>query len=397
MRRFTWLFASLLAACGQSPNGQTSGTGGTTTHTTTSTSTTGASCADIAAQCAADQLGCVSDGAGAKCAPCGAGTYAAPTGMCEALAGTPISHDFPELTVLPGQEQLGQCRSWTLNNETELWVNAVELTQDEDSHHSNWVFVPEGTFDGPDGIWSASSRGYDFYLAVNAGGLLYAQSTQAAHEVQRFPEGAAVRIPPHARIISDIHLLNTTTESITGHAKLTLYTLAPEAVTRPLTAFHVEYDALDIPAHATARFTAECAVAQDVATATGQPFAPKIHYLLPHTHTLATHFFARILGGPNDGQTLLDLGTYNGEAHGRAFDPPVDLAGADGLRFGCEYSNPLDHDVGWGFGNGEMCELFGFAEGTPFFQSRVNTGAAMGTDGEVQLYGGACETDVFTK
>jgi hypothetical protein len=252
-------------------------------------------------------------------------------------------------------------------------------------------------YDGPDGIWNGNERGYEFYNAVNAGGLLYAQSTQAPHEVQRFPTGAAVRIPPHSRIISDIHILNTSGDTITGHAKLTLYTVPADAVTTPLTAFHVEYDALDIPAHASARYTAQCAVAADVAAATGEPFAPQIHYLLPHTHTLATHFFAHILGGPRDGEALLDLGTYNGEARGHAFDPPVDLTGADGLRFGCEYTNPLDHNVGWGFGSGEMCELFGFASGTPFFQSRVNTGSADGSDGSVELFTGSCTTDVFTK
>ncbi|MFT3764059.1 MAG: hypothetical protein QM820_00820 [Minicystis sp.] len=359
------------------------------------TTTPGARCADLAAKCAADQRGCVEDATGATCVPCGAGTYAAATGTCEKLAGTPLSHTFPDQEVQPGEEQLGACRSWTLGNEAELWVNAVELTQTEDSHHSNWVFVPEESFDGPDGIWSCKDRGFDFWLGVQSGGLIYAQSTQTAHEVQRFPAGAAVRIPPRARIISDIHLLNTSGAPITGHADLTLYTLAPEAVTTRLAAFHVEYDALDIPAHASARFTGQCSVAAEVEAATGQPFAPKVHYLLPHTHTLATGFFAHILGGPRDGEALLDLGTYDGEAHGRTFDPPIDLAGSDGLRFGCQYQNPLDNDVVWGFGSGEMCELFGFAEGTPFFQGHVDSGSAAGADGEVQLFTGSCKTVVF--
>ncbi|APR77259.1 Hypothetical protein A7982_02606 [Minicystis rosea] len=358
---------------------------------------TGPSCSDIAAQCVADGLGCTEDAAGARCAACSGGTYASSTGTCEPIAGTTMTHTFPEQTVESGEERLHDCRSWTLNNESEIWVNTVELTQNEDSHHSNWVFVPETEFDGPDGIWTCSSRGYDFWLAVQAGGLVYAQSTQTAHEVQRFPAGAAVRIPPHARIISDIHLLNTSSETITGHATLTLYTLAPETVKTPLSAFHIEYDALNIPAHASARFTGECAVGGAVTQATGQAFAPKVHYLLPHTHTLATGFFAKILGGPRDGEALLDLGVYNGEAHGRTFDPPIDMAGADGFQFGCQYQNTSDTNVGWGFGAGEMCELFGFAEGSPFFQGYVSAGAAAGVDGTVQLFEGSCTTQVFSE
>jgi hypothetical protein len=158
----------------------------------------------------------------------------------------------------------------------------------------------------------------------------------------------------------------------------------------------VEYDALALPPHASSRFTGRCAVASDVAAATGAPFAPKVHYLLPHTHQWATGFFAEVLGGPRDGEKLVDVGAYNGEAHGKRLDPPVDLAGSDGLRFGCQYQNDGPTTIGWGFGGSEMCELFGFAEGAPFFQSRVGTGSAAGTDGAVQLFEGDCSTQVFS-
>jgi hypothetical protein len=385
-------FVALLLLAGCTGAGNDS-TGATTTGT--APTTTGPDCASITAACAANQQGCVVDAAGAKCAACGAGTFVGPTGTCDAIPGTPLAHDFPDNTAASGQELIGSCRSWTLNNATELWVNAVELSQSEDSHHSNWTYVPDDKYAGPDGIWTCSDRTYDFYSGVAAGGLVYSQSTQAVHEVQKFPSGAAIRIPPHARIISDIHVLNTSPDTITGHATLTLYDLPADAVKVKLTSFHIEYDALDIPAHASARFTGDCSVAADVQKATDAPFAPKIYYVLPHTHTLATAFFAKIKGGPNDGKALLDLGGYNGEAHGRTFDPPVDMAGADGFTFGCQYTNPRTTDVLWGLGNGEMCEMFAFADSTAFFQSRVSKGAAAGTEGDVQLFSGPCTNQVF--
>jgi hypothetical protein len=356
---------------------------------------TGTRCATLGAQCAADQQGCVEAAAGARCEPCAAGSYASTTGTCVALAGTPLSHDFPDITAASGEELTGSCRSWTLHNDAEIWVNAVELTQNEDSHHSNWTYVPEDQFTGADGLWKCVDRAYDFYSGVAAGGIVYAQSTQATHEVQRFPAGTAIRVPPHARIISDIHVLNTSPDSITGHAELTLYALPAAEVSVPLTSFHLAYDALHIAAHASARFTGECAVAADVAQATGAPFAPRVYYLLPHTHALATGFFASILGGPNDGQKLLDLGSYNGDAHGRGFDPPIDMTGADGYRFACQYTNPRTTDVTWGLGTQEMCELFGFADSTMFYRSVVTVANPAGTDGTVQLFEGPCSTKVF--
>ena len=39
---------------------------------------------------------------------------------------------------------------------------------------------------------------------------------------------------------------------------------------------------------------------------------------------------------------------------GRAFDPPVDLAGSDGLRFRCSFENPRDKEVRWGIENLEI-------------------------------------------
>lgn len=308
---------------------------------------------------------------------------------------TTLSHDFSDFTVKPGEEVLGLCRSWTLQNDSEFWVNSVELTQGEESHHSNWVYVPEDTFTGPDGVWKCSDRKYDIYSAMNVGGLLYAQSTQAAHEVQKFANGAAVRIPPHSRIISDVHLLNTTSETVTGHAKLTAYTLPESEVKVKLTSFHMEYDALNIAAHSSARFTGDCEIGADITKATGEPFNMKVYYVLPHTHTLATRFFANVLGGPHDGEAVIDIGAYNGEARGQGYDPPIDMAGSKGFRFGCEYANPLSTDVTWGFGSGEMCELVGFGDNAVYSQSRVNTGAPAGMDGAVHLFAGSCDTTVY--
>lgn len=163
--------------------------------------------------CVVNQDSCVLSGGAPTCVPCGPGTrVSGATGACEPLAGTPMRHDFPENTSAPGEEITGVCRSWTLGNEEELWVNAVELEQDEQSHHSNWMFAPEGNFDGPDGLWPCADRGYDQLTAALAGGVLYAQSTQATHEVQAFGPGTAIRIPPRSRILSSIHILNTTSE-----------------------------------------------------------------------------------------------------------------------------------------------------------------------------------------
>lgn len=349
-------------------------------------------CVGMVDQCFSNQQICV---AGPKCAPCPSGQYAAQSNQCLAIGGTAIAHDFDQFTAQAGQEILGLCQSWTMNNATEVWVNAVELTQNEASHHSNWLFVPDDKFPGPDGVWNCKDRGYDQLSAALAGGVLYAQSTQATHEVQKFPDGAAVRIPPYARIISDVHILNASSQPVTGRASLVLYTLDKADVKTKLAPFHLTFETLDIPPHAQSRFTAECELDSSFQAAFNHPLDLKLYYSLPHTHALGRRFFLSVYGGPNDGQALLDVDGYNGEPRGRAYDPPIDLTGADGLRFGCEYDNPRDVPVMWGFGDQEMCEYLGFADDGLVFESSVHSLMATGTDGAVQTFTGPCATIAF--
>lgn len=354
-------------------------------------------CASKRAECLEIQQICVADATAesARCELCPEGQYAASTGSCAAIDGSPLAHDFAEFTVAPGEEVLGLCQSWTLNNPTELWVNTVELVQDEASHHSNWLFAPADHYAGPDGVWTCKDRDYSQTGAAISGGVLYAQSTQAAKEVQRFPNGAAVRIPPYSKIIGDVHLLNTTQEEVKGHARLTLYTLAAEAVTIKLAPFHVTYEELDIPAHATSRFYGECELDTKFQGVAKTPFDMKIYYVLPHTHALGSRFFLELLGGKRDKESVIDVKGFNSEARGRAYDPPVDVSGSTGLRFGCEFDNPRSENVHWGFGDQEMCEALGFAESDVGFESRVGSVEPAGADGPIQTFTGACNTLAF--
>ena len=340
--------------------------------------------------CLVNQQACEMTAGKASCMACGNAQYANLSGACAPLEGTASTHQFSDFTTQPGEENLGLCQSWTLNNDADIWVNAVELTQNEASHHSNWTFVPDTKYAGPDGVWQCTDRHYDQLSAAIAGGVLYAQSTQATHEVQKFPDGAAVRIPAHSRIIGDVHLLNAGSTPVTGHATLSIYSIDAATVTHKLTPFHMTYQGLMIPPMATSRFSGACDLTSDYTKATGTAYAPKVYYVLPHTHKLGTRFFLNRKGGAADGQTLIDITGFNGEARGRAYNPPVDLSGDSGLTFGCEFENPRDTTVIWGFGQNEMCEFLGFWEADAAFESSVDTATSAGNEGQIQLFTGPC-------
>src|SRR6185436_11716482 len=98
-------------------------------------------------------------------------------------------------------------------------------------HHSNWLFVPDTVFPGPNGAWKCKDRNFSELSAAVAGGVLFAQSTQATHQVQKFQDGVAVRLPPHTKVLADVHVLNTSTDSITSTLTLSIYSIDKKDVT----------------------------------------------------------------------------------------------------------------------------------------------------------------------
>ncbi len=348
-------------------------------------------CRDLLPHCLSIQQICA---AGPVCQACPSGQYASNVGTCEPI-GTPMAHDFSMFTAQSGEEILGLCQSWTLDNASELWINGVELQQDEASHHSNWLFVPDDKYPGPDGVWRCRERNYDQLSAALVGGVLYAQSTQATHEVQKFPNGAAVRIPPYSRIISDVHILNASNHPVTGHARLILYPLPLAEVKVKLSPFHLTFDALDLPPRSSSRFAANCELDSSFQAAFNHGVDAKVYYILPHFHALGRRFSVQRMGGKHDGDVVFDAVGAAGEARGLAFDPPIDLTGDDGMSFDCEFDNQTDQRVHWGFGDQEMCELLGFSDSKLAWESAVNKVSAGSTVEGVPTYGGPCSTLAF--
>jgi hypothetical protein len=342
-------------------------------------------------QCLAIQQICAD---GPMCQACPEGQYADPSGVCKPI-GNAMTHDFPEISSASGQEELGSCRSWTLNNPTELWVNAVEMTQDESSHHSNWFFVPDDKYKVPDGIWRCRDNGFDELTAALAGGVLYAQSTQARHEVQKFANGAAIRIPPWSTIVSDIHILNATGNPVTGHARLSIYAVPLNEVKVKLAPFHLGFTALQIPPLESSRSRGSCDLYSAFQNAFNHDVDAKVYYILPHFHSLGYHFFVNHVGGKRDGQSLFDSMGAVGEARGRAFDPPIDLSGDDGLAFGCDFDNPRPDTVQWGFGDQEMCELLGFSGSPLAWEGQITSVHADSTASDMPTFTGVCSVIAF--
>jgi hypothetical protein len=304
-----------------------------------------------------------------------------------------LTRTFPPQQLQAGEEVSDLCMSWTLNNETELWVNRVESRNGGLVHHSNWFFVPDFRYDVPDGAWDCAEEDFDELANALLGGVLHAQSTQARTELQQFRDGAAIRVPPFSRVVANVHMLNASDQAASTSLAIDVDTIPPAGVTARLVPFELMYLDLDLSAEARSEFRVDCDVTDDYRAQVGTDFDARIHWMMPHYHALGDMYDVRILGGERDGESVFaSQGDTYGEALGRTFEPPIDLgaAGARGLSFTCGFDNPRPERVGWGIGDQEMCILFGFAESSVEFRGTVEHTEAV-DPGPPAEHTGPCE------
>lgn len=300
-----------------------------------------------------------------------------------------VSHFYGSWDLEP-YEEAWPCVSWTLNNEESLYVNATTLNNEGMYHHSTWLVVPEDYYEGPDGFWDCDARGFSEVEAAVAGTVLIAQSTQSTYERQFYGDGVVVKIPPHHKIVAQNHMLNVANRPVTTGTTMSLELVHPKLVETVLVPFRLAYWDLHIPPMAESDHVADCELDGPFNMATGRDIDMKIHFLLPHTHDLGKRFYVDIVGGPRDGERVVDIEGFNARGNGARFDDPIDMTGATGLRMTCGYHNPRDEEIGWGFGDQEMCEMLGMADSDALIDMGVSGYEYLGAVDGVEQYGGAC-------
>jgi hypothetical protein len=297
-------------------------------------------------------------GSGGAVATSGAGG-ATPTGAGGEAGAPPavtpdFSHTFPSITLNPGEEVTGRCQSVTLNNDSPIFVNKIVATNEGRFHHSNWIWVPDTSYTGPDGTWTCTDRGFDQVLAGAFGGVFFAQSTQSGTDTQAFPPGVAFQVPAHARVIGDVHLVNSASTPFTTSFHFDVYGLPQSDVRVELQPMAFTNLSLDIAPMMETQARMQCA--------TPQPDFD-VYYVLPHFHVLGQWLSVDVAGGAMNGTNIFRSQGSFGDSMGRTFDPPVSVVGASGLVITCDYQSTRSATVHYGNGDQEMCVALLYSSG----------------------------------
>lgn len=263
--------------------------------------------------------------------------------------------ELPALTFAPGEErEVCFALPLTVRGPSRL-VNAGVVTTGPGLHHGN-ITTRARTGDG---VRTCSTGGTtDLALEIAAGGsVLFASSTQVqGSEWQTFPTGFAFRVGEDQEIVARMHYLNASSRPLVIAPRYQWFTIAPQDVQVEIGPFAWTYFKFHIPPRSRYSVQADC------------PLQRLMHMvqILPHMHALGRRFTLSFIGGPRDGQPILDLMNYGvrGETDIRQFAPAVELTQGglgDGIRFSCAWENTFDKVIEFGVGDNEMCIAFGYA------------------------------------
>lgn len=247
------------------------------------------------------------------------------------------------------------------------------LTTGAGFHHSNWLFVPEDVFPGPDGTFDCNERGYSEAIAAVFGGVLFAQSTQSPHEIQAFAPDVAVRLPARQKIVAQLHLLNASDKALHVTPNLKVTAIPEEQVNVRLAGLSFQNQALALPAGRRSRFTVECDLATPHQRLLDRPLDFRVYYALAHYHELGMGMAIDAVRADGSSMSIYSTANAVGDSLGGPIDPAFDMSGFSKLRMSCDFYNPRSQAVGWGIGDQEMCVFLAFSDSTFLWSGGVNT------------------------
>jgi len=289
-----------------------------------------------------------------------------------------LSHTYDPRMIDVAEESWDVCQTWVLGNEEPIYVRKVRQSNGGGWHHSNWFFVPEAAYapnpskEGPDatleGTWDCDDRGFSEYVAAAAGGVFFAQSTQALTEIQAFPEGAALEIPPRSVIVGSTHLLNISSTPLTTAMTMEVELVDREDVGIRLTPFSFAIGDLRIPpavdgVPTESRTSMECDLRDAFQRSLSKDEVDyNVYYVLGHYHQWGNYFNLSFVHDDGTRDTIFEIKNTIGEPIGSIIDPPMNNNGASKLRSECGFINNTDETLTRGLQYGEMCDFLAYTD-----------------------------------
>ena len=247
----------------------------------------------------------------------------------------------------PGKE-VTKCVRKRLDNETAIWVTAIQTKLSQGSHH---LIVYKSTEETE----ILEPENCAPFTETLGGETVPLMITQVGEETLELPAGVAFKFEPNQMIRLEAHYLNYYADDITAHSDVTFQTIAEE---------DVEHEA-DMLFYGT----------PDFSIPPGEEYTTPWHFIdvwedtkifaiTGHTHQYGTNVeISASMGNDDPGVSIYPKDTPFtwDEAPIEQFSPPLSFGSGEGLRYRCTWNNTGTQNVEFGeSANKEMCFLWAY-------------------------------------
>jgi hypothetical protein len=248
-------------------------------------------------------------------------------------------------TTAPAGTEIWKCNIYDLP--TTQWENVgrVESIQNPGMHHMDIMALTYAGVELEPGEYDCDEL-YQTYPELMEDGLMIYASQMESQTID-LPPGTAANLPPGIQVMHEIHHVNTSDADVEVFSYVNAYSIHPNDVTETIWGGAVRDTHINIPAQSAHSEWTRCVMTDDI----------DLLFLSSHTHQLGKKVTVRMFDGETVGEEIY----VNEDWHAPrliAFDTPLHIPAGTGFEFQCDFDNPTDDPVGWGFtADDEMCQI----------------------------------------
>jgi len=238
-----------------------------------------------------------------------------------------------------------------LENSEEIYINRIETTMREGSHHLIIYDFPLGNRPEPGVIrdYYNEDGSFNAFTVASVLNQRFVAGTQLKDSDYHFPEGVALQIPPDAGFDFNSHYVNRTDEVKSGEVSINLHTIPKSEVRHVARNIFESYQDFRLPPREVTSIERQSIFDERM----------NIFQLTSHAHQFMQEFEIYLVGGPRDGELVYFTNDWEHPPL-LSFDPPIVLEPGQGLRSVATYDNTTDRTLRFGLlSEDEMMIVFG--------------------------------------
>jgi hypothetical protein len=246
----------------------------------------------------------------------------------------------------PAGEEIWLCQVSNIPTDYWMLVNRVESVQSVGMHHMDVMALAFTGVELEPGTYDCGAL-YEEHPALMEDGLII-YASQSPEQIIQLPEGIAANLPPGISIMQEIHYVNFTDEPVEVFSKVNAYDYPASKLVDTIWGGAVRDVDLAIPAGATHTEWTRCLMNEPV----------DLLFLSSHTHALGKRVSVNLFDGEAVGERIYENTDWQTPSLKSFGTTPLHRAAGQGVEFACEFDNPTQQDVTWGFNAAdEMCQI----------------------------------------